>query len=233
VARINRSTGGSGSGGVRRTTGGMSGGSGRVIRTTGGMSGGSGSVNKSTGKKGSGRVEARVQKQGSGKGKVDATVQGQAGTMAPNPRQQANPSSSISSFLGRGKSGAKAVVTIGAGNARITATAKAAGPGSNSIRVALVNPGGTAARSISVAGNDITVNLAVTTGAIDGTETANSIVSALNAHGGASALASFAATPGDGTAVVAAVALTNLAGGQQVISGPGMTPGPHPTEAYG
>jgi hypothetical protein len=152
---------------------------------------------------------------------------------ASNPSHGAAPTNQVTQMRGTGRSGTKAIITIGSGNARITTTSKQAGVGGNSLRIALVNPGGTAARSIGVSGNDITVNLAVTAGIIDGTETANSIAASLNANGPASALASFAATPGDGTSVVAAVALTNLAGGLKAQTGPGIEHAPHPSKAYG
>jgi hypothetical protein len=93
-------------------------------------------------------------------------------------------------------------------------TAKNADYLGNSVRVAFVNPGGTVGRTIVVAGNDITVNLAVTAGAINGTETATSIAAAINADVPASGLVTAAVKVGDtGAGVVAAFALTNLAGG--------------------
>ena len=96
----------------------------------------------------------------------------------------------------------------------LTFTAKLRREFGNAIRVAFVNPGGTAARSIVVAGNDITVNLAVTAGAINATETATNIAAAINADASASALVSAAVAAGNsGAGVVTAMALTNLAGG--------------------
>ncbi len=96
----------------------------------------------------------------------------------------------------------------------LTFTAKLRREFGNAIRVAFVNPGGTAARSIVVAGNDITVNLAVTAGAINATETATNIAAAINADPAASQLVSAAVAAGNsGAGVVTAMALTNLAGG--------------------
>lgn len=83
----------------------------------------------------------------------------------------------------------------------------------NVVRVAFVVSGGTVARSISVAGNDITVNLATTTGAVNGTETATAIAAAINANASAAALVSATASEGDGTGVTAALAMTALSGG--------------------
>ena len=91
-------------------------------------------------------------------------------------------------------------------------TSKIAGLDGNAIRVRLVNPGGTAARSITVSGLDITVNLAVTAGAIDATETAISIATALNANAAAAALIRTETAEGTGLGVVAAFAFTNLTG---------------------
>lgn len=112
--------------------------------------------------------------------------------------------------------GVKAVLTTAMAGADndLTFTAKEWGVGGNSVRVAFVNPGGTVGRTIVVAGKDITVNLAVTAGAINGTETATSIAASLNADAAASALISAAvATGNSGAGVVAAFALTALAGG--------------------
>lgn len=105
-------------------------------------------------------------------------------------------------------------VLAGANN-DVRFTAKFGGLGSNSIRVAFVNPGGTVGRTITVAGNDITVNLAVTAGAINATETAASIVASINADAAANKLVTAATAEGDGTGVVAAFALTNLTGGAE------------------
>lgn len=96
----------------------------------------------------------------------------------------------------------------------LTFTAKLKAEAGNAIRVAFVNPGGTVARSIVVAGNDITVNLAVTAGAINATETATNIAAAINGDASASALVTAAVATGDsGAGVVTALAFTNLAGG--------------------
>jgi len=99
-------------------------------------------------------------------------------------------------------------------NNDITYVAKTGGTAGNSIRVTYVVSGGTVARSITVAGNDITVNLATTTGAVNATETATNIAAAVNANGSASALVFAEVAAGnDGTGVLSAMAFTNLAGG--------------------
>lgn len=104
-------------------------------------------------------------------------------------------------------------------NNDLTFTAKQLGLAGNAIRVAFVNPGGTVGRSVVVAGNDITVNLAVTAGVINATETGASIRDTLNTHATASGMITAAlATGNDGTGVVAAFALTNLAGGADQFS---------------
>jgi len=91
-------------------------------------------------------------------------------------------------------------------------TSKLFGTDGNSIRVRFVNPGGTASRTISVSGLDITVNLAVTAGAINSTETAVSIRDALNADAAAKALITAETAEGTGLGVVAAFAFTALTG---------------------
>lgn len=108
----------------------------------------------------------------------------------------------------RGTSGG--VLDIGAGNSGVRYRRR--GGGTAAIRVAHVNPGGTAARSITVSGNDVTVNLAVTAGAINGTETASAIATAVNANGSASALVEADGLAlGNGTGVVTTQALTVIA----------------------
>jgi hypothetical protein len=106
-------------------------------------------------------------------------------------------------------------VLAGANN-DVKFTSKIAGLDGNSIRVRFVNPGGTAARSIVVSALDITVNLAVTAGAIDATETAQSIVNSLNADAAAKKLITAATAEGTGLGVVAAFAFTNLTGAPAV-----------------
>ena len=107
-------------------------------------------------------------------------------------------------------------VLAGANN-DVKFTAKIPGLDGNAIRVRFVNPGGTAARSISVSGLDITVNLAVTAGAIDATETAISIVNALNANATVAALIKAETAEGTGLGVVAAFAFTNLTGAPALV----------------
>lgn len=111
------------------------------------------------------------------------------------------------------KGGTSGALTIGTSNAAVTYSAKASGVQSQ-IRVAHVNPGGTAARNIVVSGRDITVNLAVTGGAINGTETATAIAAAVNADAAASALV-LATAGGTGASVVVTGALAALTGGAQ------------------
>lgn len=86
-------------------------------------------------------------------------------------------------------------------------------PGNN-VRVAFVVAGLNTVRSISVAGNDVTVNLATDgAGAVAVTETATAIAAAINAHAGASALLGATADEGTGAGLTAALAMTSLASG--------------------
>lgn len=107
-----------------------------------------------------------------------------------------------------------ATLTIGTGASGVTYTAKSAGTAGNSIRVAHVNPGtANAALSVTVSGNDITVNLATdnaTTPAV--TSTAAQVRDAVNASAAASALVG-ATLAGDGTGTAVTQVLTALAGG--------------------
>lgn len=108
-----------------------------------------------------------------------------------------------------------ASTTRGTGNAGLTITANTAGTGGNSIRYAHVVPAGSnAPLSVTVAGNDITVNLATGATAGTATSTASEVIAAVNASLEASALVT-ASLPGtsDGTGVVAASALAALTGG--------------------
>lgn len=106
-----------------------------------------------------------------------------------------------------------ASLTIGTGTSGVVYTAQSAGTSGNSIRVAHITPStANAALSVTVAGNDITVNLA--TGATAGTATSTAIQvrDAVNANAAAFALAA-ASLAGDGSGVAAAQALTALSGG--------------------
>lgn len=89
--------------------------------------------------------------------------------------------------------------------------------GGNPISLNVVVAAGTVARSIAVAGNAITVNLATTGGVVNATETASNIAAAINANGAASALVTAyagAGVEGDGTGLVGSSAgAQNLTGG--------------------
>lgn len=93
-------------------------------------------------------------------------------------------------------------------------TADLLGTGGNAITITYLNPGTpSAALSVSVAGNDITVHLA-TNGSSVITSTASLILAAINASVPASALINVALAPANtGAGVVTALATTNLAGG--------------------
>lgn len=89
----------------------------------------------------------------------------------------------------------------------------------NSARITFVVAGLNTARSISVAGSDVTVNLATDgAGAVAGTETATNVAAAINAHAGASAILDATADEGTGAGLTAALAMTSLAGGTLRIS---------------
>lgn len=94
-------------------------------------------------------------------------------------------------------------------------TAAMAGAAGNDISVKITRPGGTAGRNIQVSGNAIEIVLAVTSGTVNSTETANALIAAVNADGSAAPLVS-AALPsgGAGDGLVPAAAKTNLAGGR-------------------
>jgi len=96
------------------------------------------------------------------------------------------------------------------GTNKTTWTAKTPGTAGNAITVALVKSGNDTPLSVEVAGQTITVHLA-TNGTGDATSTAAQVVAAVVAHAGASAL--IQAVSND-TGVVAPVAATHLAGGQ-------------------
>lgn len=101
--------------------------------------------------------------------------------------------------------------TGGADNLINFTAKRAAAVGGSPISVSYVAGAGTAARSIGVVGNAITVTLATTGGVIDATETATNIAAAINANGSAGALVSASTVGAGGAGLVAAVGSTNLA----------------------
>lgn len=94
---------------------------------------------------------------------------------------------------------------------------RAQADGGNPISLNVVVSAGTVARSISVVGNAVTVNLATTAGVVNATETASNIAAAINADGSANALVTAyagAGVEGDGTGLVGSSAgAQNLTGG--------------------
>jgi hypothetical protein len=107
----------------------------------------------------------------------------------------------------------KGSLTVGAGNGAVTVAADTAGVASNDIRFRIVVAGASTALSVSVSGNDITVNSA-TNGSSAATSTAAQIAAAIQASGPASALVD-ATAGGDGSGIPTATTttLTNLTGG--------------------
>lgn len=95
------------------------------------------------------------------------------------------------------------------------------GSAGNAVRVRYVVAGASTALSVSVSGNDITVNVA-TDGASAATSTAAQIATAVNNSATASKKVSVAnATGNDGTGVVTALAFTALTGGVDRVTGAG------------
>lgn len=117
-----------------------------------------------------------------------------------------------------GTSGGAQNLTGGTNNdIRFTDARQDAGASDTAVTVAFVQSGISTARSISVSGTAITVNLATdAAGAVAGTETANAIVAAIAANSQASALVTGAAgagVEGDGTGIVSASTAQSLSGG--------------------
>lgn len=89
-----------------------------------------------------------------------------------------------------------------------------AGSAGNSIRFRIVVSGVSTPASVSVSGNDITFNSA-TNGSSAATSTLDQMIAAVNADASAAKLVFLQRAAGnDGTGVVAALAFTNLTGGQ-------------------
>lgn len=113
-------------------------------------------------------------------------------------------------------SGVRATLATGVvlNNNAITWTAKAPGTGGNAISVALINPGtNNAALAVTVATNDITVNLA-TDGSAAIASTAAEVLAAIEASAAASALVTVTHTDtSTGAAEVVAAAKASLASG--------------------
>jgi len=110
-----------------------------------------------------------------------------------------------------GADAVKATKTKGTGDAKIVFTAKTAGVAGNGISVAVVNPGGTSAPSVSVDGLAITINAGVTSDVID--SDVNEIIAAVYASAAAAALIDVTNGDGDGTSNIVAFAAENLASG--------------------
>jgi hypothetical protein len=110
-------------------------------------------------------------------------------------------------------SSATLTTALAGDNDDLTYTADARGTNGNNVRVTYVAAGVSTPLSVSVAGNDITVNLATDAGGA-ATSTAAQVRDAVNADAGASALVTAAnATGNDGTGVVAAMPFASLADG--------------------
>lgn len=115
-------------------------------------------------------------------------------------------------FRGIGNRSTLTTSLAGANN-DLTFIARTPGTAGNALRVAIVVAGNNTPLSVSVAGNDITINSATgAAGAV--TSTGADVVRVVNASPTASlkVWASVAAPGNDGTGLVAALALTNLAG---------------------
>lgn len=139
---------------------------------------------------------------GSGANSAAAILSGQSGKYAALP------------LLG----GIQASLTTQTGitNGDLTFTSNVASPAGNNIRVRYIVAGASTPLTVTVAGNDITVNVATNASSV-GTSTATQIRDAVNASTAAAALLSAALAPNnDGTGVIvaaAAFAFTNLSGG--------------------
>lgn len=109
--------------------------------------------------------------------------------------------------------GAQLITAMAGANNDLWFRSKLKGELGNNIRVRIVVAGVSTALSVSVSGNDITINSATDAGSL-ATTTATAAAAAVNANGPASALVQADVAPGDtGAGVVAALAFTNLAGG--------------------
>jgi hypothetical protein len=139
------------------------------------------------------------------------------------PFSGSDPGGDRRSILADGAGGYKIVVAakstvrtgvVGNNNA-IDWTARDAGPGGNSVTVALVDPAGNSQPlTVSVAGLAISVSLATSSGGAI-TSTAAQVIAAIRAHAAADDLVTVAnASTSTGAGVVVAVAATPLAGGK-------------------
>lgn len=119
----------------------------------------------------------------------------------------------------------KATLTtaLAGANNDLTFTAKSGGPGGNSIRVQIV-VSGTQALAIAVQGYDIVITSASSAGSA--TSTAAQVLAALQANSDAMRLVDVALAAGnDGSGIVAALALTALAGGSLATAPPAQVDG--------
>lgn len=98
-------------------------------------------------------------------------------------------------------------------NNDFTFVANYAGTAGNSLRVRIVVAGASTPLSVSISGNDVTINSA-TNGSSVATSTARQVIDAVNADKQITKLLTVSAAAGnDGTGVIAALAFTNLTGG--------------------
>jgi hypothetical protein len=114
-------------------------------------------------------------------------------------------------FMGDGNRAQLTTAMTGANN-DITFLAKTPRTPGNAVRVRIVVAGVSTALSVSVSGNDITINSATNASSV-ATSPAVDVIRAVNRDAAASLLVHAQRAPGnDGTGVVTALAFTNLAG---------------------
>lgn len=126
---------------------------------------------------------------------------------------------------------ASLTTALAGSNNDLTYTAQKRGVPGNSVTVTYVVAGASTPLSVSVSGNDITVNVATSAGST-ATSTAAQVTAAVQASAAASALVLVGNAPAnDGTGVVTALAQTPLAGGTDAAIG--TTSNAPPPKAFG
>lgn len=119
-------------------------------------------------------------------------------------------------LLKRGDSGAgastSATKVVGAGNSQIVFQAKAIGVNGNNLQAAIIVAGVSTPLSLSVTASALTINSATDAGGL-ATSTVNDVIAAVYQDANVSALFDVNNGTGDGSGIVVASAMSNLAGG--------------------
>lgn len=138
------------------------------------------------------------------------------GTTATNITDAINNTSDVTGVTAAKTAATAATYAKNGANGLLLTDARQDAGSTDPVGVTFTANAGTAARSVSVSGTAITVNLATTGGVVDATETGTNIAAAIAANTSAAALVT-ATAAGTGATVLTAAAATNLSGGVNAV----------------